>query len=576
MSIKQKGKRILASLLAASMLGATMAACNKKGGSSVDELLAMEPTPTTGVVNEFGWEMPKETIDISFYFALQSSTSDNEKYNKQMHDYILEKFNVNLNKIVYDTDPTERMNLMRASDDYPDVIIYLNGNQVNEWSSQGKALPLEDLMKKNAPEFYQKFEDYVPRFRSDDGKLYQLGICWGNLKPEKNIPLADTAPSLRLDWYEEIGSPDVSTPDGYYEAIKQMVANHPTTPQGKKTYGISFYNTKSEVNVVPSFVSYWGSMYGLRQGVEITPENDYKYWLNSDKGLELIKYMNRFHREGLLDPDGLTMTAEEWSEKAIDERYAAFLGPWWFPGFYASDHWLKLKGDQYPPKMRYTFYDVKDPSIEKSTYNPKSTFGNGRVIITDKCKNPADVMRWLNFENTTLGTKLIGYGIPNLPDSVWTINEKGEYAFVPEKVEQITADIPVFDFEPFMLIGGDNNFQISSSVEMMEDGSNCWFNQSNKDQWKELKDENLKDSIYDNTAMSAIVLEADNPLTSVRQRCADIATTGFAKAIAASTEEECVAIFNQTRDEANKAGLQDVEAFYTEQYKANVEKFKVD
>lgn len=571
------GKKALALLLAATMLGSTLAGCGGGGkteAKSEEDLAKIEPTPTTGEVNEFGWEMPKETIKIDWYHALQSSTSDNEKYNQQMHDYLLENFNVDLNKIVYDTDPAERMNLMRASNDYADVITYLTGTQVEEWKQLGAAIPLEDLMKTHAPNLYARFEGYLPRFRDDDGKLWKFATGWSNLVPERSNMIADTAPMVRQDWYEEIGSPDISTPDAYFEAVKKMVENHPTTPSGGKTYGLSMYDTKAAANIVPSFVSWWGGMFGLKMGWDVDDTtNDVKLWINSEKGEKLIKYMNRFYREGLLDPDGLTMPVEQWGEKGVEERYAAYIGPWFQPTFYISDYWKKQKGDSYDANMRYVHYNVKDPDVEHSTFNPKSTLGGGYVIITDKCENPADVMRWWEFENSELGTKLIGWGIPGLEDSVWDLVD-GKAVTRPEQIEAIQAETAVFDFEKFMLIGGENQLQMTISEELQPDGTCNWFNQSYKDKWKAIKDENLKDSIYDFTAFRSILMDPEDPLTAVKQRCGDIINTAFAKAISAPTEEECMQIIEDAKAEAIGAGLSDVEKFYSDNYKANVEKYK--
>ena len=65
-------------------------------------------------------------------------------------------------------------------------------------------------------------------------------------------------------------------------------------------------------------------------------------------------------------------------------------------------------------------------------------------------------MRWFDFENSDLGTKLLGYGVPNQPDSIWDFNEEtGEATFRADKVEQITSATPTFDFEPYMKLGGE-------------------------------------------------------------------------------------------------------------------------
>lgn len=549
------------------MLTGTLSGCGKKKEANTNT----SATETTGQVNAYGWEIPKETIKINVFSALQSSPDDMKKYNEKMRAYLLKNFNVDLNIFCYDTDPDERLNLMLSSDDYPECISYLSAAQAQKFINMNKALPLDELVD-NTNDLKKRYERYSPMLRSDDNKLYQLLVQCNNADLDLTIPCVDTAPMLRLDWYKEIGSPDISTPEKYLDALKQMVANHPTTPSGKKTYGISFYDTKSS-SITPSFISWIGGMFGLKQGWDIDSSNNVVHWLNSEKGMKLISWLNRLYREGLLDPEGFMTPIETWGEKGVDQRYAGYIGPWFQPGYYISDNWMKLMGDKYTEDMRYVHYNVKDPSIEQATYNPKSALGY-RVILTDKCKNPADYMRWFDFEQSDLGVKLMGYGIPNEPDSIWTFDENTKEAkFTDKAVKEITADKSSFDFDPYMMLGGECQMVITGTQEKLSDGTNCWFNQTNKDKWKKLKDENLKDTIYDNTAMAAIVMDPDDPLTAKKQRCADIIMTGYSQAILAKTEEECKSIIEKTKQNAISAGLNEIQKFYDDNYKANLKKW---
>lgn len=563
-----KIKKSIACVLSVIMLIGMLSGC----GQDEEVKVNLEMTPTTGEVNEYGWKMPKETIKLDVFSALQSSPDDMKKYNEKMKDYLLEKFNVDINLYCYDTNPDERLNLMLSSNDYPDCITYLNATQVEKFIKMKKALPLDELVDKTT-DLKKRYERYSPMIRSEDGKLYQLLTRCGKADMDLMIPCADTCPMLRLDWYKEIGSPDISTPEKYLDALKKMVANHPTTKSGKKTYGISFYDTKKS-DITPSYISYVGGMFGLKQGWDIDEStNEVVHWLNSDKGMKLIKYLNKLNLEELFDPEGFLMSIEEWGEKGVDERYAGYIGPWFHPGYYISDNWMKLMGEDYPKEMRYVHYDVKDSEIEHSTYNPQDALGF-RVILTDKCKNPADYMRWFDFEHSEIGVKLTGYGIPNEEASIWTYDEATKTGkFTDKAVKEITAEKSCFDFEPYMLLGGECQMVITGTLEKLSDGTNCWLNQSNKDKWKELKDENLKDSFYNNTAMSAVVMTPDNPLISKKQRCADIIMTGYSQAILAKTEEECMSIIDKTQKDAIKAGLNEVQKFYNDNYKANLEKW---
>lgn len=568
-------KKIITTALAATLVLSTLSGCSgADSGTSGKGNEGTSKTAKTKGVNAYGWAVPEETLEINI-FAGQGSPDEMKKYGDKMNAYLKENFNVVINKIVYDTDRTERMNLMLASNDYPEAIMGLGATDVEQWKNLGKVIELTDLVK-DQPNLMQKFGPYIPRFQDEEGKLWNLATGFGKINPENTIPCADYAPMLREDWYQEIGAPDISTPEGYFNAVQKMVEKHPTTANGDKVYGLATYKTAPALSQMLN--SNIGGMFGLKSGYEISDNGDFKHWVNSDIGLKVVKYINQFHRAGLLDPDSLTMSVEEWSQKGTAERYAAYVGPWWQPGYYISDNWMKqMEAKQpgsYPESMRYVHYLVKDPSIEKATFNPYSTLGWGRVILTDKCKNPEDYMKWFDFENSDLGTKLLSYGIPNLPDSIWDFDETTKEAkFREDKVAQITSPTPTFDFEPYMQLGGECQLQISYGEDKLADGTNCWFNQSNKDKWKELKDERLKDTFYDATAINAIVLKPEDPITDTRQRCIDIVSSGWAKAIFASTEEECEKIYMETREKANAAGMKDLEEFYSTEYKKNVEKW---
>ena len=63
--------------------------------------------------------------------------------------------------------------------------------------------------------------------------------------------------------------------------------------------------------------------------------------------------------------------------------------------------------------------------------------------------------------------------------------------------------------------------------------------------------------MYDATAISAVVFDPFDPLTDTRQRCIDIVSSGWSRAIFAKTEEECEAIYMETREKANKAPIRE-------------------
>lgn len=173
------------------MLTGTLSGCGKKKEANTNT----SATETTGQVNAYGWEIPKETIKINVFSALQSSPDDMKKYNEKMRAYLLKNFNVDLNIFCYDTDPDERLNLMLSSDDYPECISYLSAAQAQKFINMNKALPLDELVD-NTKDLKKRYERYSPMLRSDDNKLYQLLVQCNNADLDLTIPCVDTAPML--------------------------------------------------------------------------------------------------------------------------------------------------------------------------------------------------------------------------------------------------------------------------------------------------------------------------------------------------------------------------------------------
>lgn len=510
-------------------------------------------------VNMFGWEIPEETIKFTAYMG--SDNPDNVAKNfAQMHDYLLENFNVDITLLVYDNDATERLGMMAASNDYPDVIICSIANAA-PWIEQGRAVDLTDLVtEEKTPNIIKRYGKYLPRLYTDDGRLMCLGNGWGMSQ------WADYAPQVRYDWYVEIGEPDVSTPEAYYEAVKQMIANHPENSKGEKTYAFGGY--KDTAN---SVMRTWLSMWGIKKFWAYDADNNMTFWPFTDEAMEMVKFLNQVNRDGLLDPDIFSMTSQEFGDRVTSERYAAFVGNWWICGTYGHEKWNVLFGDKYNENMRYYHVNVA-PEGKTATYNFKNTNG-ARCIITDHASDVEGILKWFDFENTDKGTRLVGYGLPNEEGSVWNVYEDGTWEYKPDKVAQITTDTSTFDWEAMELLGGQALAVMSAGVEPLEDGTYYWYDQSNVDKWKTIKDTLLRPTFYDSGAFDLIVLPTDSLLPAIKTSCDDIAMTALANAIYAATEEEAVAIMEKCREELIDSGIEELAEFYTEQYKATAEKW---
>ena len=263
------------------------------------------------------------------------------------------------------------------------------------------------------------------------------------------------------------------------------------------------------------------------------------------------------------------MKSTEFGDRVTNERYAGFVGNWWICGQYGHEKWDDIYGADYQENMRSYHVNVAAPG-KTGTYNAKNTNGS-RVIITDHAKDVEGILKWFDFENTDLGTRLVGYGLPNEEASVWNVYDDGSWEYVPEKVEQITTDTALFDWEAMELLGGQCHFVMSAGTEPLEDGTYYWFDQSKVDKWKVKKDSLLQGTFYDSGAFDIITLPTDSLLPTIKTSCEDIAMTALANAIYASSADEAVSIMEACREELLGAGIEELTDYYTEQYKANVQ-----
>lgn len=559
-------KKITSLLLIFMLVTAILAGCgssNSTGktdeGSGNSATTTQEQSPKKLKVNEYGWAVPEKTLEFTYYHASKRNPDKEVEKLKIMNDYLLEKFNVKLNRIVYDADTNERLNLMLASNDYPEVIVGLNDSTLEKWKAQGKIQEMTPIIDKVGPNIKKSLGQYYKRYLDENGKLWGIPRGWGLL------PIPDYSAHIRWDWYTAMGSPKIETPDDYYDVLKQMLVEHTKNANGEKVYAIS-WNDSCGVETV-------AGIWGLKDGYKEDADHNLIHWLNTAEGLEFTKYYNRFYREGMLDPDAFINKYEDWKTKFSNERIIGHIGGWWMSWNAGHEVWQKTMKD-WKEEMRYVQIGFKAPAAEKAYLSPKDTYGWSNTCFTDKCKNGEDILKFIDFTMTPMGTRLMSWGVPNKPESVWNFDGNDKWSFNETQKQALVNG--VFDYDKYYLMGGETYwFGVTQSPLPDDNKSVCWIDQNFNDEnkWKKLMNENLKDTIYDNTARR-VTFTPENPLTIVKQQMDDALMTGWAKAVLSKTPAECEANFNALRDKMNKIGLHDIEKFLTDEYKKKLDMWK--
>ncbi|MCL6457534.1 MAG: sugar ABC transporter substrate-binding protein [Gorillibacterium sp.] len=519
-----------------------------------------EATTAAGTVNEFGWQLPAETTQIHFYQADQDNPDKVKKNQAALHDYLLKTFNVDIVRTSLDVDPKEKLNLMLVSGDYPGVIAAMDDSAISQWKAQNKLIDLAPLVDKYGPNIKKELGSRYESYLDADGKLWGIPRGWGYL------PIPDNTAHIRWDWYQELGAPKIETPEDYYNVLKAMVEKHPTNANGEKTYALS-WNADISIN---SAIGFWG----LNDGYKEDADHNLTHWLNTEEGKNALLYYNRFFIDGLLDPDAFINKFEDWKIKFSNETIAGHIGPWWQSINAGSEIWLKTDPN-YKEDKRYVQIAFKAPGADKAYLSPKDTHGWNYTVLTDKVKSPEEIIKFLDFMITPIGTRLMGWGVPNTPESYWNYEGDSKWSFNETQKKAVLAG--TMDYEKEEAATGTNVFWLSYPQGLLSDDqkSTAWYDQNfiQDDKWKKMMNDNVADTIFDNTERR-ITFATDNPLTIKNQQIEELIKNGFAKIVMSKTAADAAKNFDELRDKAMKLGLQDIEKFRTEEYKKNLAMLK--
>ena len=372
----------------------------------------------TGEVNKYGWEIPEETLKFTYYSCGDDATSQAEEDERltEVDRVLKEEFNIEIEKLIYSQDPDERLNMMLASNDYPDLIVGLSDAMANTFIDQGRAIELTPYLEKYGQRVLDTYGDFINLLREEDGSLYKLSSCIGNTTDMMGRDF-----SIRWDWLQETGLPIPNSFESYYETMKAILALHPTNENGEKVYAFTAFTLKGEEFFATPLL--FLGLYNAPTGIyKLNDDGSLTYWVDTEEGRQVAHYINRFWQEGMIDPDFQTKDYDSSKAFMSNERVAGNIGTWWHNFVGGHQIWETTDPD-YTTEKR-----MQNLTCEETDAHPNLISNNyirsDRIIITDKCQNPAAVMRYLDWQTTPLAIAFNGMG-PEGEDLAWTIDENG-------------------------------------------------------------------------------------------------------------------------------------------------------
>ncbi len=366
------------------------------------ERLEAEQAAGSEIRSEIGPEIGPEEV-ITFDWYINFSWYDTVWGDNMVSRAITENTGVDVNFIVPMGSETEKFNSLIASDTLPDIItLGWWETQVDEMIAKDLVYALNGLADEYEPYFWEVADEAVIEwYTREDGNIY----CYPNsfYRPSDyedydNIGSQQTF-LVRKDIYEAIGSPDMTTPEGFAAAVKAAAENFPLV-DGKPLIPIGAHEF-NETGCI-SFDLH------LQNFLAVPFEKDGVYYdrYADPEYISWLKVFRQLGEEGYLKEDIFIDQRMQMREKLAEGRYFCMI-------YQRTD----IEEEQ---KLLY----AQDPEqIYVAVDGPKNAQGSDHLLpgagingwtvtlISRNCRDPERAMRFLTYLMSEAGQKMTYLGI---------------------------------------------------------------------------------------------------------------------------------------------------------------------
>ncbi|MCJ8010437.1 ABC transporter substrate-binding protein [Paenibacillus sp. KQZ6P-2] len=458
-------------------------------------------------------------------------------------------------------NPAEKLNLMLASNDLPDVLMIDRGSDImNKYIATGAIIPLNDLIDEYGPNIKKMYGDTLQKTRHTDGKNYYLPNWYGL----EQYPIFGFL--MRMDLLKELGvegkvnNGEAFTADEFVDLLTRFKEKYPTI-DGKPTIPITL-NGENMGAVTGTFKG----MFGIMPYYEVNGELQKD--IRDPQYLEMIKFMNSLYTKGLLDKEWVTLKTKQYEEKLAGGNVFATADTSW--NVVPSNDLLKADAQDPSTKDDKQFYQYKvvAPGVDpaKTTYSPKSSLGWDGATISKTNKDPVRTIKFLDFLASEEGQYLMMWGIEGVH---WDMKD-GKHTPRQEVLDEFNNN-----FAEASKKTGIRKWTWMIKNGPGEDGTaHDLIYRYQSDPKTDLAIKNLADSSFDTAPYDGLGPAGGTPEAIMEQKVNETINNYFIKMVVAPSEEKAVELYNQMMKETETAGLSKLEKIYNENYKTRMELWK--
>ncbi|GAA3401618.1 extracellular solute-binding protein [Paenibacillus hodogayensis] len=391
-------KKLASLSLVTVMATGLTAACGDKNTDTTDKGKTADGAKASAV-NATGFPIVNEPIKLTFFAGKATPAPANWNELPVWKEYAKQS-NIEIDfQLSPEESLTEKRNLVLTGGNYPDAFhtARFSSIDVANYGAQGIFIPLNDLIDKYAPNF-KKLLDKYPEVRKGmtmpDGKIYSFPTFYD---PDFKSVIIGTKLWYNQALLDKVNMKAPETTDQFYDYLKAVKALDPKNVP----YAASGLNTLRD-----ELKGAWGlgNRGNMHPRVDMDPKTNKLRFTPVDPNYkELLEYMNKMYKEGLMIDNILTIKSPEVNTKlgegvvgSSETNSPHTISGVTVKNFVGAPALKGPHGDQVFSRARSPLIDV------------------GAFVITNKNKYPEATVRWIDHFFSEEGSKLFFMGVKGL------------------------------------------------------------------------------------------------------------------------------------------------------------------
>ncbi len=400
----KRNKKIVALLVAVSLMTGGMAACGKGKNGSLESTVKqttseVQKTGQTAEGEVFTYPMAGDN-EITVYQVLKANVSANfaNRGDTEWAKGIIERTGI---KVTWEHGATaDDYNMMLASGDWCDIIADTNLLNYKGGPEQafadGFALPLNDIIEEYCPNLKAYLEanpDVDKAMKTDSGHYY----CFPSVSSSSS---ANTCGAyIRKDWLEKLNLKVPDTIDEWHDVLLAF----------KEELGISAPYSETMGNLLAQSAFAYAFGVAANNGRRLMMNGEQVIFAPiTDNYKAFLTTMNQWYKEGLLDTDIAAINSASVSAKMISGDAGATTA-WLVSGLQAT----QIAGEEQNPDFKLTAVAVPRVEADVPQTHALTSYkftGSGN-FITGSCKNIEAAARFLDWQYSEEGILYNNFGV---------------------------------------------------------------------------------------------------------------------------------------------------------------------